>query len=309
MRDLLIIGSGPAGLTAAIYAARARLNPLLIAGSVWGGQLMSTTDVENFPGFVEGIKGPELIENMMRQAQKFGAEIKFIDAIKVDVKDEIKKVYTNEGTFESRSIIIATGAQPRKLGIKGEQEFWGRGVSSCATCDGAFYKDKIVAVVGGGDTAMEEAEFLTRFASKVYLIHRRDQFRASKIMVERAKSNTKIEFILNTEVKEILGVKSVEKLRIYNNQLNLESDLFVSGLFLAVGHIPMSDFLQNQLDIDEEGYVITKNEVYTNIEGVFVAGDVEDKVFRQAITAAGSGAKAAIAAERWLSSKSNHKIC
>jgi thioredoxin reductase (NADPH) len=300
MHELIIIGSGPAGLTAAIYAARARLNPIVIAGTIWGGQLMTTTEVENFPGFPEGIQGPELMQKMLEQAQKFGAEIKFTDVTTVDLTGEVKKVHTVDEVLEARAVIIATGAEPKKLGIKGESEFWSRGVSSCATCDGAFYKNLKVAVVGGGDSAMQEATFLTRFASKVYVIHRRDEFRASKIMIEKARANEKIEFILNTEIKEVMGSEFVEKLKIFNNKTNVESELEVDGMFLAIGHTPMSKFLDGQLESSDEGYVVVKNEVYTNIEGVFVAGDVEDHIFRQAITAAGAGCKAAIAAERWL---------
>ncbi len=302
MKDLIIIGSGPAGLTAAIYAARAKLSPLVIAGTLWGGQLMTTTEVENFPGFPDGIQGPELMQRMLDQAMKFGSEILYEDVIKVELKSDVKKVYTHQKMFESKSVIISSGAMPRKLGIPGESEFWSKGVSSCATCDGAFYKGKQVAVIGGGDSAMEEAIFLTKFASKVYIIHRRDQFRASKIMVDKAASNEKIQFIFNTEVKEILGNQFVEKIKIYNNQENTESILDVDGVFLAIGHIPMTSFLNEELALDEGGYIKVINEVYTDVPGVFIAGDVQDHVFRQAITAAGSGCKAAIACERWLES-------
>ncbi len=300
--QLIIIGSGPAGLTAAIYASRARLNPIVIAGTVWGGQLMNTTEVENFPGFPEGIAGPELMQNMLTQAQKFGAQIKFENAEYVDLAGEIKTVKTDGGEYKAKAVILATGSVPRKLEIPGENEFYGKGVSTCATCDAAFYRDKIVAVVGGGDSAMEEATFLTRFAKKVYLVHRRGEFRASLIMVERAKSNDKIEILLNTEIKEVIGEEKVQKIKLYNNKLNTESELDVDGVFLAIGHIPATGFLNNKLALDENGYVLTKNGIKTNIKGVFVAGEIQDHEYKQAITTAAEGCKAALEAQWYLES-------
>jgi thioredoxin reductase (NADPH) len=300
IHEVIIIGSGPAGLTAALYAARARLNPIVIAGSVWGGQLMTTTIVENYPGFPDGINGPDLMENMRKQAENFGAKVLNLDVTKVSLDKEVKEVHVGDKIFKSKSVIIATGASPRLLNIPGEQEFWAKGVSSCATCDGAFFRNKVVAVVGGGDSAVEEASFLTRFATKVYVIHRRGEFRASKIMQERLTTDPKIEVILNTEIKEVLGSTKVEGLKLFNNVTNVESELPVNGMFLAIGHIPNTAFLDDQLELNPEKYLIAEHGVYTGIDGVFVAGDVEDHMFRQAITAAGAGCKAAIVAERWL---------
>lgn len=308
MENLIIIGSGPAGLTAAIYAARARLKPLLLAGQVWGGQLMTTTDVENFPGFPDGIQGPELMQNMLKQAERFETQVKYEDVTGVDLAGEIKKVYVGDKEYQSKAVIIASGAVPRKLGIPGEDRLWGKGVSSCATCDGAFFRNQVVAVVGGGDSAMEEASFLTRFASKVYVIHRRDELRASKIMQERVLNNPMIEVLFNTEIQEICGENEVEYLKIFNNKTDETSDLkidqlAVQGYFLAIGHEPKTDVFGEQIDLDDKKYVASTDGVHTNVDGVFVAGDVEDHEYRQAITAAGAGCKAAIAAERWLSSK------
>lgn len=300
INEVIIIGSGPAGLTAALYAARARLSPLVIAGSIWGGQLMTTTIVENYPGFPEGINGPDLMENMRKQAENFGAKIINVDVTKVNLNQDIKEVFVGDTMYRAKVVILATGASPRLLNIPGENEFWAKGVSSCATCDGAFFRNKVVAVVGGGDSAIEEASFLTRFATKVYVIHRRDEFRASKIMQERLTTEPKIEVILNTEIKEVLGSTKVQALRLFNKQTNSESELAVDGLFLAIGHIPNTAFLDEQLKLNPEKYLIADNGVYTGIDGVFVAGDVEDHVYRQAITAAGAGCKAAISAERWL---------
>lgn len=300
INEVIIIGSGPAGLTAALYAARARLSPLVIAGSVWGGQLMTTTIVENYPGFPEGINGPDLMENMRKQAENFGAKILNVDVTKVNLNQEIKEVFVGDTMYRAKVVILATGASPRLLNIPGENEFWAKGVSSCATCDGAFFRNKVVAVVGGGDSAIEEASFLTRFATKVYVIHRRDEFRASKIMQERLTTDPKIEVILNTEIKEVLGSTKVQALKLFNKESNSESELAVDGLFLAIGHIPNTAFLDEQLKLNPEKYLIADNGVYTGIDGVFVAGDVEDHVYRQAITAAGAGCKAAISAERWL---------
>lgn len=303
MENLVIIGSGPAGLTAAIYAARARLKPVVIAGVTWGGQLMNTTEVENFPGFPDGILGPDLMMNMFKQAEKFGAVIKYEEANYVDFSNEEKIVKTENAEYKSKAVIIATGATPRRLDIKGEKEYYGRGVSTCATCDAAFYKEKIVAVVGGGDSAMEEASFLTRFASKVYLIHRKEEFRASKIMQERVKSNPKIEIIMNTEVREVKGEEVVKKITLFNNVEQKESELEVNGLFLAIGHIPVTGFLKDKLSLNDRGYITAEDHVNTNIDGVFVCGDVEDEKFRQAITAAGMGCMAALTAQKWLEEK------
>lgn len=299
--DLIIIGSGPAGLTAAIYAARARLNPLLFAGFSWGGQLMTTTDVENYPGFKDGIQGPELMNNMMEQAKRFGTDVKYENVNKVDFSGEIKKIVSDSGEYLAKAVIIATGATYRMLEVPGEKEFWTKGVSSCATCDGAFFRDKIVSVVGGGDSAMEEAQFLTRFASKVFLIHRRDEFRASKIMQEKVLSNPKIKVLYNTEIKELEGDIKLRKIKLFNNKDNSESSIDSDGLFLAIGHIPVTNYLDNQVELKENGYVKSSDGVHTSVKGVFVCGDVEDHIYRQAITAAGAGCRAAITAERWLS--------
>jgi len=301
MNEVIIIGSGPAGLTAAIYAARSRLNPIIIAGFQYGGQLMNTTDIENFPGFIEGIPGPQLMDNMLKQAERFGSTFIYENATKVEVEGKVKRVTVDTGKiYESKAIIIATGATPRRLNIPGEDKFYGRGVSTCATCDGAFYKDKVVVVVGGGDSAMEEASFLTKFASKLYLIHRKDTFRASKIMQERVMNNPKVEVLFNTEVLEVQGEAKVQSLRLLNNKTNLESALNIDGFFLAIGHIPVTTYLNNVVELDDQGYVKAKDGVYTNVEGIFVAGDVEDHRYRQAITAAGKGCKAAMDAEKWL---------
>lgn len=304
IRNLIIIGSGPSGLTSAIYTGRANLEPLLFAGSSFGGQLMSTTEVENFPGFPEGIMGPQLMQNMVKQAERFGTKINYNNVTKVDLSSEIKKVYVGEEEFQAKSVIIASGSSPRKLGIDGEDEYWGKGVSSCATCDGAFYRGKKVAVIGGGDSAMEEATFLTKFADKVYIIHRKDSFRASKIMSERAIANEKIEVLWNTEVKEVIGEKTVTALNLYDNQSKITSTLEVDGMFLAIGHIPNTTFLEKQLDVDKLGFIKAENHTNTSIDGVFVAGDVHDHHYQQAITAAGMGCMAAIDCEKWLEANS-----
>lgn len=299
--ELVIIGSGPAGLTAAIYAARASLKPVLIAGSSYGGQLMNTSEVENFPGFPDGILGPELMQNMLKQAERFGTEIVYENAVKVDNLGDNKIVYTDGGLkFPTKALILATGAVPRRLGIPGEDKFYGKGVSTCATCDGALFRNKVVTVVGGGDSAMEEANFIAKFAAKIYLIHRREEFRASKIMQERVFNNPKIEVMFNTEVKEILGDTHVTGIKIYNNLTNSESEVPIDGLFLAIGHIPVTQFLSNLLDLNKDGYVLSHEGIKTSIDGIFVAGDVEDFKYRQAITAAGAGCKAALEAEKWL---------
>lgn len=298
---VIIIGSGPAGLTAGIYAARAMLNPLLIAGSAMGGQLMTTTEVENFPGFPEGILGPELMQRMVEQAQKFGTRILYEDAVRVNLREHPFEIETSAGNhFRCLALIVATGASPRRLGLPSEEKFFGRGVSTCATCDGWFYRDKVVCVVGGGDSAMEEALYLTHHATKVYVIHRRDQLRASKIMQERAFRNPKIEFVWNSVVTEILGDATVTGVRLKNVQTGEESVLPVDGVFLAIGHEPNTKLFEGQLQLDERGYIVIDRYQRTNVPGVFAAGDCHDHTFRQAVTAAGFGCAAAIMAERWL---------
>ena len=299
-RKVVIIGGGPAGYTAAIYTARANLKPLVLAGYSAGGQLMTTTDVENYPGFEKGIQGPDLMVAMQKQAERFGAEILFKDVTKVDLKKSPFEVTYEDTTVKAQAVIIATGAAPRKLGLKSETEFWSKGVSSCATCDGAFFKDKELAVVGGGDSAMEEANFLTRFATKVTLVHRREKLRASKIMEDRTRKNPKIEWALNKTVSEVLGNGKVSGLKLKDTQTGKESQLKVDGLFLAIGHIPNSQLFKGQLKTDKEGYILANEKTATNIPGVFAAGDVVDHVFRQAVTAAGTGCQAAISAERYL---------
>ena len=301
-RNIIIIGGGPAGYTAAIYAARANLKPLVLAGYSAGGQLMTTTDVENFPGFPEGIMGPDLMENMKKQAERFGAEILYKDVTKVDFSKHPFTVTYEDTTVSAKAIIISTGAGPRKLGIESEQKLWGKGVTSCATCDGAFYKGKEVAVIGGGDSAMEEASFLTRFANKVTVVHRREDFRASKIMEDRARKNPKIAWALNKTIEEVLGNGKVSGLRLKDTKTAQESELKVDGLFLAIGHIPNSALFKGVVKTDEEGYILVDAKTQTSIPGVFACGDVVDRTFRQAITAAGSGCASAISAERYLES-------
>lgn len=302
MEKVIILGTGAAGLTAAIYAARANLNPLVIDGLQPGGQLTTTTEVENFPGFPEGIDGPELMNRMRAQAERFGARFRFNVVERAALQEKPLRVMLDDGTtLETRSLIIATGASAKYLGLPNEQKLIGRGVTSCATCDGAFYKNVPVAVVGGGDSAMEEANFLTRFASVVYLIHRRDQFRASKIMAQRALSNPKIKPIYDTVVEDVFDVSrnEVTGLKLKNVKTGETSHLEVKALFVAIGHTPNTAPFKGQLDMDERGYLITKN-TRTNIPGVFAAGDVQDPTYRQAITAAGSGCMAALEAERFL---------
>lgn len=299
--QVIIIGSGPAGLTAAIYTARANLKPLVIAGVKYGGQLMDTTEVENYPGFPDGVQGPELISQMIAQAKKFGAEFVYKDVTKVDLSGETKKIYVGDTEYSAHAVIVATGAKPRMLGLESEWKYWGKGVSSCATCDGAFYRERVVAVVGGGDSAAEEALFLTRFASRVHLIVRRDEMRASKIMQERVAQNEKIEIHWNSEVLEVLGdEKVVTGLKLKDNKANEESELPLQGMFLAIGHDPNTKLFEGVLNANEIGYLELKEFTHSNIEGVFIAGDNHDHRYRQAITAAGEGCKAAIDVERWL---------
>jgi len=306
MEKVVILGSGPAGLTAAIYCARAELQPLLIQGSQPGGQLTITTEVENFPGFPEGIQGPELMDRMKKQAEKFGTRIIFDNVSKVDLREKPFKIYleNSEELIETRSVIIATGASARFLGLEEEKELMGHGVSACATCDGFFFKGKEVAVVGGGDTAMEEANFLTRFANKVYVIHRRDTLRASKAMQEKAFSNDKISFVWNSVIERILGNKKtgVEGVILKNLKTNEKNTLNVQGVFVAIGHNPNTEIFKGQIEMDEQGYIITKNGTHTSVEGVFAAGDVQDKKYRQAITAASSGCMAALDCQHYLES-------
>ena len=301
---MIIIGSGPAGLTAAIYAARANLKPLVIEGYGAGGQLMITTEVENFPGFREGITGPDLIAELRAQAERFGTEFVTADVTRVDLNGKTKIVWEDDNKYEAKTVIIATGATANLLGLDSEKKLMGRGVSACATCDGFFFRDKTVCVIGGGDSAMEEGTFLTKFANKVYIIHRRDEFRASKIMVKKAEDNPKVEFILNAVPVEMLGEERVTGIRIKDTKTGKERDLDLDGIFVAIGHTPSTKLFKDQIETDQKGYIVTlpdKNKAtYTNIPGVFACGDVQDSSYRQAITAAGSGCQAALDCERYL---------
>lgn len=298
---VIVIGSGPAGYTAAIYLARANLNPLVVEGYMSGGQLMWTTEIENFPGFPEGIMGPDLMLNMRKQAERFGARFITKDVTKADILGEKKEITVGNDLYTTDAVIIATGATARLLGIDSEKKLIGHGVATCATCDGAFYKEKIVAVVGGGDSAMEEATFLTKFASKVYIIHRRDTLKASQIMQDKAKANPKIEFIWNAEVAEYIGESKVTGVLLRDTTDNTTREMELDGVFIAVGHIPNTNLFKGQLDLDEIQYAHTQGKgSHTNVAGVFACGDVQDHVYRQAITAAGSGCMAAIDAERFL---------
>ena len=301
VHDVIIIGSGPAGYTAAIYAARAQLKPLVFEGTQFGGALMTTTEVENYPGFREGITGPELMDEMREQALRFGADLRMEDVDAVDLTGPVKSVTVGDETHRARSVILAMGAAARHLGVPGEEALTGMGVSTCATCDGFFFRDEDIIVVGGGDSAMEEATFLTRFARSVTLIHRRNEFRASKIMLERAKANEKITFLTNTEITQIEGDPKVTGVRLRDTVTGEESKLDVTGVFVAVGHDPRSELVRGQIDLDDEGYVqVVGRTTATTLDGVFAAGDLVDHTYRQAITAAGSGCSAAIDTERWL---------
>ena len=302
MHDMVILGAGPAGLTAAIYAARANHAPVVITGPLFGGQLALTTEVENFPGFPDGVLGPELMELMKRQAERFGAEIRIGDVTDVELTQSPLRMTFNGELIETKSLIIATGASARLLDVPGESEFFGRGVSTCATCDGFFYRDKTVAVVGGGDSAVEEGTFLTRYASKVFLVHRRDRLRASQILQDRARKNDKIDFIWDTVVEEIIGDadKGVTTTRLRNVKTGVEEEMQVEGVFLAIGHVPNTKVFEGQLKLDEQGYIVTDSRMHTNIQGVFACGDCQDHIYRQAITAAGTGCVAAMEAEKFL---------
>ena len=303
VHELVIVGSGPAGYTAGVYAARAQLGPVLYEGSVTaGGALMNTTEVENFPGFKDGIMGPDLMDQMRKQASRFGAQLVTDDITEMKLDSDVKVLTDGSGnTIKARAVILAMGSAYKEIGLKNEKRLSGRGVSWCATCDGFFFKEQVIAVVGGGDSAMEEANFLTKFAKKVVLIHRRDQLRASKIMIERAKANPKIEFLLNTEVIDVLGEDKVTGLKLKNTVTGQESDGDFTGLFVAIGHLPRSELVVGQVKTNAEGYVLVESgSTKTNLSGVFASGDLVDFTYRQAITAAGSGCQAALDAERFL---------
>jgi thioredoxin reductase (NADPH) len=308
VHELIIIGGGPAGYTAALYAARANLQPLVIEGFQWGGQLMITSDVENYPGYQDGVLGPEMMADFRHQAERFGTEFVTDDVTRVDFSERPFRIWVEDTEYRAKSVVIATGASARWLGLPGEQTYQGRGVSACATCDGAFFKGAELIVVGGGDTAMEEATFLTRFASKVTVVHRRDEFRASPIMLDRARQNDKIEFITNAVVEDISGDGKVEAVTLRDTQTDRTWEIPVGGVFVAIGHDPNTKLFLDQLDHDAAGYLITKSgTTETNVAGVFAAGDVQDHVYRQAVTAAGSGCMAALDAERFLAAEEGHE--
>jgi thioredoxin reductase (NADPH) len=301
VHDVIVIGSGPAGYTAALYAARAQLSPLVFEGTQFGGALMTTTEVENYPGFRSGIQGPELMDEMREQALRFDADLRMEDVDSVSLQGAVKTVTVGDETHHARAVILAMGAAARYLHVPGEQKLLGRGVSACATCDGFFFRDQDIAVIGGGDSAMEEATFLTRFARSVTVVHRRNEFRASKIMLTRAEENDKIQFVTNAVVTEVLGDTSVTGLRVRDTVTGEERTLDVTGVFVAIGHDPRSDLVRDQLDVDDEGYVLVRSgTTQTSLDGVFAAGDLVDRTYRQAVTAAGTGCSAAIDAERWL---------
>ncbi len=301
--NTVIIGSGPAGLTAAIYASRAELKPVVIAGLNPGGQLMQTTEIENYPGFENGIMGPELMQTMIKQAEKFGSKVMYEIVESADLQQQPFKIKTDKAEYLTKTVIIAMGADANWLNLPNEQRLRGKGVSACATCDGFFFKNKEVAVIGGGDAAMEEANYLTKFANKVTVIHRSDEFRASKIMLARAQSNPKISFVTNSSVIDVLGTDHVEGVKLKDTKTGAETDFKTDGLFLAIGHTPNTKILGGQIDLDEKKYVVVKNNTRTNIEGVFVAGDISDPRYRQAVSAAGVGAMAALDVEKYLAEK------
>jgi thioredoxin reductase (NADPH) len=305
-RNVVIIGSGPAGFTAAIYAARANLEPIMYAGLEWGGQLQNTTEVENFPGFPDGIQGPEMMELFRKQAERFGAEVVSSNITKVDFSQRPFKIWSDEDLVEAKAVIISTGAAYRHLGVPGEDTYSGHGVSYCATCDGFFFRDKDIVVVGGGDSAIEEAIFLTRFGRSVTVIHRRDELRASKIMQDRAFANDKITFVWDTVLEEVLGAEGkLTGIRTKNLKTGVTEEREVGGLFIAIGHDPATKIFEGQIDLEDSGYIKVHNGSYTSVEGVFAGGDCVDHVYRQAITAAGMGCMAAIDAERWLESQTH----
>ena len=308
VRNVIIIGGGPAGYTAALYAARANLEPLVIEGFQWGGQLMITSDVEKYPGYPDGVKGPEMMGDLRKQAGRFGTDFVTDDVTKVDFSQRPFRVWVGDDEYRAESVIVATGASARWLGLESEQRLQGRGVSACATCDGAFFRDKEIVVIGGGDTAMEEAHFLTRYGIKVTLVHRRDEFRASQIMVDRVRNHDKVEIVTNATVDEILGEHKVEGVRLRSTvDPDKTWEITADGFFVAIGHDPNTKLFVDQLDHDEAGYLVTKpDSTETNIPGVFAAGDVKDHTYRQAITAAGSGCMAALDAERFLASLEGH---
>jgi thioredoxin reductase (NADPH) len=307
VRDLIIIGGGPAGYTAALYAARANLEPVVIEGFQWGGQLMITSDVENYPGYAEGVLGPEMMKDFRRQAERFGAEFVSDDVTRVDFSEQPFRIWVGDEEYRSEAVIVSTGANARQLGLESEVSLQGRGVSYCAVCDAAFFRERNVVVVGGGDSAMEEATFLTKFATKVTVVHRRDEFRASQIMEDRARANDKIEFITNAVVDEVIGEAGVTAVKIRDVNTGEITELPADGLFVAIGHDPNTQLFVDWLDLDAGGYIITKpGSTETNIEGVFAVGDVVDHVYRQAVTAAGMGCMGALDAERWLAAREGH---
>jgi thioredoxin reductase (NADPH) len=304
VREIIVIGGGPAAYTAALYSARANLNPLVIEGFAWGGQLMITSDVENYPGYADGVLGPEMMQDLRRQAERFGTEFLTDDVTKVDFSERPFRIWVGDDEYRAEAVVISTGANARQLGLESEKRLQGRGVSYCAVCDAAFFKEKEIVVVGGGDSAMEEAIFLAKFASKVTVIHRRERFRASPIMVDRARSNEKIEFLLDSVVEEVLGEETVTGVVVRNLKTNERTELPADGFFVAIGHDPNTALFRGQLDMDEAGYIETTGKTTeTNVEGIFAAGDVQDHVYRQAVTAAGSGCMAALDAERFLAAQ------
>ena len=307
VRELIIIGGGPAGYTAALYAARADLEPLVIEGFAWGGQLMITSDVENYPGYAEGVMGPSMMSDFRRQAERFGAEFVTDDVTRVDFSSQPHRVWVGDDEYAAKTVVVATGASARWLGIESEQQHKGRGVSACATCDASFFREKEVYVVGGGDSAFEEALFLTKFATRVHLVHRRDEFRASRIMVDRAEANDKLDFVLSAVVDEILGDAKVEGLRLRSTETGETWEVPADGVFVAIGHDPNTELFRDQLDHDPNGYLVTRaGSTATNVPGVFAAGDVQDHTYRQAITAAGTGCMAALDAEKFLAAFEGH---